>query len=151
MSGLLIHGAGGHARWWRNGSRQWRASRVAFLTTAGLNACLPVLDWPVMGPLVLSCRQKLRLSVAVVAIGHAATRLHWIQQLQGAGYLPVLVHPTVGLAVFPARTSFCCLCSGCCAGSGTVDGCDSQYGLQSITTPNRSRRASCPGSRLAGE
>ena len=100
MSRLLILGAGGHAKVVAETSIACGvASSVAFLDDrcTGVDAFLPVLGWPVMGPLVLSLQAETaaQFDAAVVAIGHAATRLHWIQQLQNAGYhLPVLVHPT---------------------------------------------------------
>ena len=56
-----------------------------------------MLGWPVLGPLAYALEPSLRnqFSTAVVAIGHAATRLHWQQQLFAAGYeLPVLIHPS---------------------------------------------------------
>lgn len=56
-----------------------------------------VLGWPVVGPLAASLQPAIqaKFAAAVVAIGHAATRLLWIEKLQAAGYeLPVLIHPT---------------------------------------------------------
>ena len=113
MSGLLILGAGGHAKVVAETAlASGVASNIAFLDDrwTGLDAHLPVLGWPVIGPLALAlqARANPRFDAAVVAIGHAATRIHWIKQLQAAGYhLPVLLHHRVGLAVCPARTSFC--------------------------------------------
>ena len=100
MSGLLILGAGGHAKVVAETAlASGMASSFTFLDDSciGLDACPPVLGWPVIGPLALSLQAETaaQFDAAVVAIGHAATRLHWIQQLQNAGYhLPVLVHPT---------------------------------------------------------
>ena len=56
----------------------------------------PVLGWPVLGPLPQALQPSLRnqFAAAAVAIGHPATRLHWLEQLRAAGYgLPVLIHP----------------------------------------------------------
>ena len=100
MSGLLILGAGGHAKVVAETAlASGVASSVAFFDDrcTGFDSCLPVLGWPVIGPLDLSLQADTRsqFDAAVVAIGHAATRLHWIKQLQAAGYhLPALIHPT---------------------------------------------------------
>ena len=78
MSRLLILGAGGHAKVVAETAlASGVASSVAFLDDrcTGLKACLPVLGWPVMGPLVLSLQAETaaQFDAAVVAIGHAAT------------------------------------------------------------------------------
>jgi hypothetical protein len=56
-----------------------------------------LLDWPVLGALSLCQEPELmeRWPQAAVAIGHAATRLAWLDRLQSLGYqLPVVVHPS---------------------------------------------------------
>ena len=87
MSSLLILGAGGHAK---VVAETALASGVASSLTFLDDRCLvldsskPVLGWPVIGPLALSLQSSTanQFDAAVVAIGHAATRLHWIYQLQ---------------------------------------------------------------------
>ena len=125
MSGLLILGAGGHSKVVAETAlASGVASNVVFLDDrcTSLDACLPVLGWPVIGPisLALEANANAQFGAAVVAIGHAATRLHWIQQLQDAGYLLPRADTShsVCVAVCPARSRFSCLCSGGCAGSG---------------------------------
>ena len=100
MSGLLILGAGGHAKVVAETAISCGvASSVAFLDDrcSSLDVFLSGLGWPVIGPLALALQADTssQFDAAVVAIGHASTRLHWIQQLQDIGYhLPVLMHPT---------------------------------------------------------
>jgi len=100
MSGLLILGAGGHAKVVAETAIACGvASSVAFLDDrcTSPDSCPSVLGWPVIGPLALALQADThrQFGAAVVAIGHAATRLFWIEKLQSAGYtLPVLMHPT---------------------------------------------------------
>jgi sugar O-acyltransferase (sialic acid O-acetyltransferase NeuD family) len=100
MSSLLILGAGGHARVLAETAlASGRFVSVAFLDDrcTGPAQLPPVLGWPVLGPLAqaLESSTQQQFAAAVVAIGHAVTRLRWVDQLQAAGYpLPVVVHPT---------------------------------------------------------
>ena len=160
MSKLLILGAGGHAKVVAETAlASGVASNVAFLDDrcTGLNACLPVLGWPVMGPLVLSLQAETaaQFDAAVVAIGHAATRLHWIQQLQDAGYhLPVLMHPTAWVSpsaqLGPASVVFAQVAVHAQASIGTGailnTGCSVDHDAQISDAVHI-----CPGARLAGE
>ena len=86
MSTLLILGAGGHAKVVAETAlASGAASRVTFLDDS-TNA-------PLAQALEPATREQ--FAAAAVAIGHAATRLHWLEQLSAAGYaLPVLIHPT---------------------------------------------------------
>ena len=160
MSGLLILGAGGHAKVVAETAlASGVASTVAFLDDrcTGLNPCLPVMGWPVMGRLVLSLQAQTaaQFDAAVVAIGHAATRLHWIQQLQGAGfYLPVLVHPTAWVSpsaqLGPASVVFAQVAVQAQASIGTGailnTGCSVDHDAQLSDGVHL-----CPGARLAGD
>jgi len=160
MSDLLILGAGGHAKVvaetaLANGS----ASRVAFLDDrcTGPDVCAPVLGWPVIGPLAFSLQQDIRgqFHAALVAIGHSATRLHWIQQLQAAGYdLPVLIHPTAWISssarIGPASVVFAqaVVQAEVSIGTGSIlnTGCSVDHDAQLGDGVHI-----CPGARLAGE
>lgn len=160
MSGLLILGAGGHGKVVAETAlASGVVSSVSFLDDrcTSLNACLPVLSWPVMGPLVLSLQAETaaQFDAAVVAIGHAATRLHWIQQLQNAGYhLPVLVHPTAWVSpsaqLGPASVVFAQVAvqAQVSIGAGAVlnTGCSVDHDVQLSNAVHI-----CPGARVAGE
>ena len=135
------------------------ASSVAFLDDRcpGLDACLSVLSWPVIGPLELALDADIssQFDAAVVAIGHAATRLHWIQQLQVAGYdLPLLVHPTAWVSpsaqIGPASVVFSQVAVQAQAsiGAGAIlnTGCTVDHDVQLADGVHL-----CPGSCLAGE
>ena len=160
MSGLLILGAGGHAKVVAETAlASGVASSVAFLDDrcTGLDVCLPVLGWPVMGPLMMSLQAETaaQFDAAVVAIGHAAMRLHWIQQLQDAGYhLPVLIHPTAWVSpsaqLGPASVVFAQVAvqAQVSIGSGAILNtcCSVDHDAQLADGVHL-----CPGSRLAGE
>ena len=99
MSNLLILGAGGHSKVVAETAiSSGVASNVAFLDDRyRYDVCPPLLGWPVIGPLALAFQADTRsqFDAAVVAIGHCATRLHWIHRLQAAGFnLPVLINPS---------------------------------------------------------
>ena len=104
MSRLLILGAGGHAKVVAETAlSSGVASSITFLDDRfnEPDPCRLVLGWPATGPLGISLSEEMlsQFDSAVVAIGHSATRLDWIQQLQNAGYhLPVLRHPTAWLS-----------------------------------------------------
>ena len=160
MSGLLILGAGGHAKVVAETAlASGVASSVAFLDDryAGFDACKHVLGWPVIGPLALALQvdTSSKFETAVVAIGHAATRLHWIQQLQAAGFnLPVLMHPTAWVspsAEFgPASVVLAKVAvqAQSCIGTGAIlnTGCSVDHDVQLDDGVHI-----CPGARLAGE
>ena len=160
MSRLLILGAGGHAKIVAETAlSSGVASSIAFLDDrlTGLDACLPVLGWPVIGPLGLSLQADTRskFDAAVVAIGHAATRLKWINQLQAAGYhLPALMHPTSWVSpsaqLGPASVVFALAAVQAQAsiGMGAIlnTGCSVDHGAQLADGVHI-----CPGARLAGD
>lgn len=160
MTKLLILGAGGHAKVVAETALAvGMVSSVAFLDdcSTDLDVCLTVLGWPVFGPLALSLQPEIvaEFDTAVVAIGHAYTRLYWIKKLQDAGYcLPVLVHPTawvspsarLGLAsVVFAQASVQAQVS---IGAGAIlnTGCSVDHDAQLADGVHL-----CPGSRLAGD
>ena len=160
MSDLLILGAGGHAKVVAETAiARGVASSVAFLDDrcTRLDGCLPVLGWPVIGPLALALQADTRshFDAAVVAIGHAATRLHWIKELQAAGFdLPVLMHPTAWVspsAEFgPASVVFAqaAVQAQTSIGMGAIlnTGCSVDHDAQLADGVHI-----CPGARLAGE
>lgn len=160
MSGLLILGAGGHAKVVAETAlASGVASSVAFLDDrcTGPDACLSVLGWPVFGPLAFALEADTsdHFDAAVVAIGHAATRLYWIQQLQVAGYrMPVLFHPTAWVspsAEFgPASVVFAQVSvqAQSSIGTGAIlnNGCSVDHDAQLADGVHI-----CPGARLAGE
>ncbi len=100
MPPLLILGAGGHARVVAETALAGGLHcRLAFADDRCISpAALPSpLGWPLIGTLAQALDPDVRdrFPAAVVAIGHAATRLHWQQRLAAAGYeLPLLIHPT---------------------------------------------------------
>ena len=100
MTNLLILGAGGHSKVVAETALEsGLASSLAFLDDrcSSHGPLPPVSGLPVIGPLALSQQSEIaaQFDAALVAIGNSAIRLHWIFQLQAAGYyLPVLIHPT---------------------------------------------------------
>jgi sugar O-acyltransferase (sialic acid O-acetyltransferase NeuD family) len=100
MAGLLLLGAGGHARVVAETAlATGRFSRIAFLDDRCTGpAQLPEqLGWPVIGPFSAALDPEVRLQfpAALVAIGNAAVRLQWLPRLVAAGYeLPIVVHLT---------------------------------------------------------
>lgn len=160
MSDLLILGAGGHAKVVAETALSSGAAlRVAFLDDrcTGPELCPSVLGWPVIGPLDLSLQPdtKAQFAAAVVAIGHATTRLHWIQQLQAARYsLPVLIHPTAWVSpsaqIGPASVVFAqaVVQAQATIGIGTIfnTGSSADHDTQLAEGVHI-----CPGARLAGE
>jgi sugar O-acyltransferase (sialic acid O-acetyltransferase NeuD family) len=160
MSALLILGAGGHARVVAETAlSSGRFSTISFLddlysTTVPF---MPVLCWPVIGPLAHALGEISPHSFgqAVVAIGHAATRLSWLQKLSVAGYdLPVLVHPAacvspsarigLGSVVFAQAV----IQSQAMIGSGAIlnTSCSVDHDAQLGDGVHI-----CPGAHLAGE
>jgi len=160
MSRLLILGAGGHAKVVAETSLVCGvASSVTFLDDrfTSSDACPSLLGWPVIGPLGLALQPHMfpQFDAAVVAIGHASTRLHWIQQLQDAGfYLPVLIHPTAWVSpsaqLGPASVVFAQVAvqAQVCIGKGVIlnSGCSVDHDAQLADGVHI-----CPGARLAGD
>ena len=97
---LLILGAGGHAKVVAETAIvSGLASNIAFLDDRFSQSLLtsPLLGWPVIGDLDCCSHSstKSAFSMAVVAIGHAPTRLYWLQKLLSCGYeIPSLTHPS---------------------------------------------------------
>jgi len=159
MSALLILGAGGHSKVVAETAlASGVASSVAFLDDryTGPDACPFVLGWPVIGPLALALQADIRprFDAAVVAIGHAATRLFWIEKLQSVGYtLPVLMHPTAWVSssaqIGPASVVFAqaAVQAQATIGIGAIlnTGCSVDHDTQLAKGVHI-----CPGVRLAG-
>ena len=160
MSDLLILGAGGHAKVVAEVALSSASiTRVAFLDDrfTSLNGCPPVLGCPVIGPLAWSLQPHTpsQFSAAVVAIGHAATRLHWIQQLQTAGFaLPVLIHPTAWISpsaqIGPASVVFAQVAVQAQASIGIGAILNTSCSLDHDAQIDDGVHI-CPGARLAGE
>jgi sugar O-acyltransferase (sialic acid O-acetyltransferase NeuD family) len=159
MSRLLILGAGGHAKVVAETAlASGVASSLAFLDDRcmGPDPWPPVLGWPVMGPLALSMQAGTpdQFDAAVVAIGHAAKRLHWIQHLRAVGYhLPVLIHPTAWVSpsaqLCPASVVFAhaVVQAQASIGMGAIlnTGCSIDHDAQLADGVHI-----CPGAHLAG-
>lgn len=161
MSGLLILGAGGYAKVAAETALvSGVASRLAFLDDrfTGPDSCPPpLLGWPVVGPLAssLEAATQAQFAAAVVAIGHAATRLRWIARLQDAGYrLPVLIHPTAWVSpsaqVGPASVVFAQVAvqANATIGTGAIINTGSSVDHEAQLADGVHL---CPGARLAGE
>lgn len=160
MSALLILGAGGHARVVAETALcSGAASYISFLDDRciGTDKLPPVLGWPLIGPLTKAQDPALRAQfpAAVVAIGHAATRLYWIEQLQSAGYmLPVLIHPTAWISpsaqIGPACVVFAqaAVQAQATIGIGSIlnTACSVDHGTRLAAGVHI-----CPGVSLAGE
>jgi sugar O-acyltransferase (sialic acid O-acetyltransferase NeuD family) len=160
MSGLLILGAGGHAKVVAETAlASGVASRLAFLDDrcTGPDSCPTLLGWPVIGPLAFSLEAgtQAQFPAAVVAFGHAATRLHWIARLQDVGYaLPVLIHPTAWVSpsaqVGPASVVFAqaAVQANATIGTGAIINTGSSVDHDAQLADGVHL---CPGARLAGE
>lgn len=152
---LLILGAGGHA-----------GVVAETALAAGITLALAFLDdrplisflgWPVLGPLALARNPELRLQFpqAAVAIGHAATRLQWLLELEAIGYaIPAISHP--GAVVSPSALigrgsvllAGAVLQTGARLGRGVI--------LNSASSVDHDCQLAdgahiCPGAHLAGE
>ena len=155
MSALLILAAGGHAKVVAETAlAAGLTSSIAFLDD---RSSPPVLDLPVLGPLhqALEPSVQEQFSAAVVAIGHPATRMRWIVQLQAAGYqLPVVIHPSAWISpsaqISPASVVFAqaAVQSQAVIGTGAIinTGCSVDHDAQLSDAVHI-----CPGARLAGE
>lgn len=160
MAGLLLLGAGGHARVVAETAlATGRFSRIAFLDDrcSGPAQLPDQLGWPVIGPFAAALDPQIRqqFSAALVAIGNAAVRLQWLAHLAAAGYeLPVLIHPSawlspsaqigIGSVVFAqaAIQAQAVIGSGVILNTGCCVDHDAQLG-DGVHI--------CPGARLAGE
>lgn len=100
MTDLLILGAGGHARVIAETAlAQVGFSRIAFLDDRAHQQVdqSTVLGWPLLGSLNRALEPAIvqAYPAALVGIGHAATRMFWLDQLARNGYQrPLLIHPT---------------------------------------------------------
>lgn len=152
---LLILGAGGHAKVLAETAlAAGVAQELAFLDDRPLSS---LLGWPVLGPLALAQGSQLRQQwpQAAVAIGHAATRLHWLQALEASGYaLPVIAHPSAVVSPSARVGPGCVLFA-----QATVQACG-QLGRGVILNTAASVDHDCllgdgvhicPGAHLAGE
>ena len=159
MSSLLILGAGGHAKVVAETALESGvASSLAFLDDrfTALDSSASILGWPVMGPLAFSLQAgtAAEFDGAAVAIGHSATRLHWIQQLQSVNYhLPVLTHPTAWISssaqLGPASVVFAHAVVQAQVSIGVAilnTGCSVDHEAQLVDGVHI-----CPGARVAGE
>ncbi|MDA7490966.1 acetyltransferase [Synechococcus sp. AH-707-M23] len=160
MSGLLLLGAGGHARVVAETAlTTGRFSRIAFLDDrcTGPSQLPNQLGWPVIGPLAAALDPHIRqqFPAALVVIGNADMRLEWLLRLAAAGYeLPVLVHPTAWLSASAQLGLGSVVCAHAAIqaqtliGSGAIlnTGCSVDHDAQLGDGVHI-----CPGSRLAGE
>ena len=155
MSALLILGAGGHAKVVAETAiASGVATQIAFLD----DRCLPpVLSWPVIGTLSHALHSDLRdrFCCAVVAIGHAATRLQWIKELENLGYtMPPLIHPKAWVSpsasLGPGAVIFAqaAVQAQASLGTGVIanTGCSVDHDVVLADGVHV-----CPGARLAGE
>ncbi len=159
-SRLLILGAGGHGKVVAEAVMECGLSEtITFLDDrcAVSGHSIDQLGWPVIGPFasVLDSKIRNQFSSAIVAVGHAPVRLHWLQRLAAAGYeLPVLIHPTAWVSP-SARL-----------GAGSVVFAQSVIQAQALIGRGAILNTSCsvdhdaqlgdgvhicPGARLAGE
>ena len=160
MTALLILGCGGHAKVVAETALAvGRFTRIAFVDDrcSSPGDLPPVLGWPVLGPLAHALEPSLReqFAAAVVAIGRAATRLHWQQQLFAAGYeLPVLIHPSAWVSpsaqIGPGSVLFAQVVVQAQAviGAGAIlnTSCSVDHDVQLADGVHV-----CPGARLAGD
>jgi sugar O-acyltransferase (sialic acid O-acetyltransferase NeuD family) len=155
MSSLLILGAGGHAKVVAETALTNNpSSRVAFLDDRPLTS---ILGWPVLGPLdqALHPLIQAQFPAGLVAIGHSATRLRWLAQLQSAGYqLPLLIHPSAWISpsaeIGPGSVVFsqAAVQAHAVIGFGSIlnTGCSVDHDSQLSAGVHI-----CPGARLGGE
>ena len=160
MTSLLILGAGGHAKVLAETAiSQGRFSRIAFLDDHAAHEIdhQTVLGWPVLGPLKRIIEPQIFQSfdAALVGIGDATTRLHWLKQLIEVGYdCPYLIHPTACVSPSASLGSGSVVFSQAVVqaqasiGSGVIlnTGCSVDHGVQLANGVHV-----CPGSHLAGD
>lgn len=146
MTALLILGAGGHAR-----------VLAETALASGAASSVTFLDDRTGAPLAQALEPTTRdqFAAAAVAIGHAATRLHWLEQLSTAGYaLPVLIHPTAWVSpsasLGPGSVVFAqaAVQAQASIGTGAIlnTGCSVDHDVHLADGVHV-----CPGARLAGE
>ena len=153
MSGLLIIGAGGHGKVVAETAEaigSWELMQFADNEYASLNG---TLRWPVANP---DDAQALRgeYAAAVVAVGHAETRLRLLEEFEAAGFaLPALSHPAAWVS--PSAS----LAAGAVVFAGAVIQADAQLGRGVIVNTSASVDHDCelcngvhvcPGAHLAG-
>ena len=160
MAGLLLLGAGGHARVVAETAlASGRFSSIAFLddSCAGTSQHLEHFGWSVIGPFAAYADPHIleQFPSALVAVGKAEVRLNWLPRLVAAGYeLPVLVHPTAwvspsaelgaGSVVFAQAA----IQAQAAIGMGAIlnTGCSVDHDVQLGDGVHI-----CPGARLAGD
>jgi sugar O-acyltransferase (sialic acid O-acetyltransferase NeuD family) len=155
MSTLLVLGAGGHAKVVvETALASGHATEIVFFDDRDLAI---ILGWPVLGPLAKALEESTMryFSAVFVAIGHASTRLSWIQKLERTGYdLPTLIHPTAWVSptvkIGPGSVVFAqaAIQAQAVIGSGAIlnTGCSVDHDAQLGDGVHIS-----PGARLAGE
>jgi sugar O-acyltransferase (sialic acid O-acetyltransferase NeuD family) len=100
MAGLLLLGAGGHAKVVAETALATGLySRIAFIDDrcSGPAQLPDVLGWPVVGPFASALDPQIihEFPAALVAIGNSDLRLQWLRRLTPVGFqLPALIHPT---------------------------------------------------------
>ena len=159
MTALMILGAGGHARVIAETALATGGfSKIAFLDDrANLQGDqASVLGWPVLGPLnrLIEPAMLQSFPAALVGIGHATTRLYWLEQLSRCGYqLQPLIHPTAwvspsaslgfGTVVFAQAV----VQANACIENGVIlnTGCSVDHDVHLADGVHI-----CPGARLAG-
>lgn len=159
MTALLILGAGGHARVVAETAlAQGGFSEIAFLDDHAHHQTDPtVLGWPVLGPLRRASDMSMLQSfqAALVGIGDAAKRLHWLDQLGTIGYQrPRLIHPTAWVSdsasLGPGSVVFAQAAVQALAhlGTGVIlnTACSIDHDVQLADGVHI-----CPGARLAGD
>ena len=160
MAGLLLLGAGGHARVVAETAlASGHFSRIAFLDDrcSGPAQLPDQLGWPVIGPFTAALDPQVRLQfeAALAAIGDAAVRLQWLPRLAAAGYkIPILIHPTAWvspssqLGVGSVVSAQAAIQAQAIIGSGAIlnTGCAVDHDTQLGNGVHV-----CPGAHLAGE
>jgi len=154
MNSLLVLGAGGHGKVVAETAEAiggWES--VAFLDNdvSKLNAAF---RWPVVGIQKDVASLRTEYAAAIVAIGHAVTRLRLLDELEAIGFeLPVLRHPSAWVS--PSAS----LGNGSVVFAGAVIQADSHLGRGVIVNTSASIDHDCqladgvhvcPGVHLAG-
>lgn len=160
MTALLILGAGGHAKVVaETATASGRFDRISFVDDRWREDQPQegILGYPLIGPLsrALAAETLGLFSSAIVAIGDAKTRLHWIHELQSFGYeLPALIHPTAWVS--PTAT----VAMASVIFAHAVVQAEATIGIGSIlntgcSVDHDAKLADgvhiCPGTRIAGE
>ena len=157
MMPLLILGAGGHARVLAETAvAHGGFSCIAFLDDQ-FGSIDSLMGMPLLGPLHRCSDPAIlhEFPAALVGIGDASTRLHWLEQLTCIGYqLPQLIHPTAwvspsaclgpGVVVFAQAAVQAQAVLG--AGAILNTGCSVDHDAHLAEGVHI-----CPGARLAGD